>query len=231
MPARPFFLFFPEKANSNLWRRTAGRTAGCRMPGSPTLDCATVAHTAAVAHEHSSSNRSSRLFACELADASVWRCSPAPRCSTTVQWCYRGARKMRGAAERWRTSGQCARGARRALLCASRLLLVLVLLVGASASTPPYATAALHRPTALRAGPFTCCTGEESCGGVVNSDVECSSLGDLYYATNGGSGWLDASGWSDAAAGVPTDLCGLFGFSACARAGGPLTELYVLQSV
>lgn len=58
-------------------------------------------------------------------------------------------------------------------------------------------------------GPFTCCSGEESCNFAVNDPVVCSALGDLYYSTNG-AGWLISTRWSDAAAGIPTDFCTFF---------------------
>jgi len=58
-------------------------------------------------------------------------------------------------------------------------------------------------------GPFTCCSGQASCGGAVNDPVVCAALGDLYYATNG-AGWNNNGGWSSAAAGVPTDYCGFW---------------------
>ena len=42
-----------------------------------------------------------------------------------------------------------------------------------------------------------------------NSDLVCSALGDLYYATNG-TGWTNNRGWSLAAAGTPTDYCNFY---------------------
>ena len=48
-------------------------------------------------------------------------------------------------------------------------------------------------------GIFTCTSG--------NDPVVCSALGDLYYATNGPTGWTHTGGWSSAAAGTPTDYC------------------------
>jgi len=69
-------------------------------------------------------------------------------------------------------------------------------------------------------GPFTCCSGQASCGSVTNDPVVCSALGDLYYATKG-SGWTTKTGWSSAAAGNATNYCNfvLVGFATCNSAG------------
>ena len=44
-------------------------------------------------------------------------------------------------------------------------------------------------------------------------DVSCASLGDFYAATRGGQ-WRNATGWSAAAAGTPTEYC-TFAFITC----------------
>ena len=62
---------------------------------------------------------------------------------------------------------------------------------------------------------FTCAAG--------NDATQCAALRDLYYATNGRS-WGDKSGWSSAAAGVPTDYCTFAGISC---AGNNVTWLCV----
>ena len=54
--------------------------------------------------------------------------------------------------------------------------------------------------------PFTCCTGQASCGSAINDPVVCAALGELYYSTNG-PGWYNRVGWSSAAAGTPTSYC------------------------
>ena len=54
---------------------------------------------------------------------------------------------------------------------------------------------------------FTCCSGQASCGSVVNNPVYCSVLGEFYYATNGPTSWTATTGWSSAAAGTPTNYC------------------------
>jgi hypothetical protein len=61
------------------------------------------------------------------------------------------------------------------------------LLVAAALSVPASATPV-----------FTCSNS--------GSNLVCSALGDLYYATNG-TGWTNNSGWSSAADGKPTDYC------------------------
>ena len=44
-------------------------------------------------------------------------------------------------------------------------------------------------------------------------DVVCASLGDMYFATRGWQ-WRNATGWSDAAAGVSVEYC-QFAFITC----------------
>jgi hypothetical protein len=81
-------------------------------------------------------------------------------------------------------------------------------------------------------GPFTCCSGQASCGGAVNDPVVCAALGDLYYATNG-AGWNNNGGWSSAAVGVPTDFCSFWRYvsSSVCNPDGALTAMCVWLSV
>ena len=46
-----------------------------------------------------------------------------------------------------------------------------------------------------------------------NQDSTCAALGDTYAALRGGQ-WRNATGWSAAAAGTPTDYC-TFAFITC----------------
>lgn len=50
----------------------------------------------------------------------------------------------------------------------------------------------------LAAASFTCAAN--------NDPVTCAALGDLFFATNG-TGWKNSTGWSSAAALIPTDYC------------------------
>ena len=63
------------------------------------------------------------------------------------------------------------------------------------------------------------------------SDLTCQSLGDLFYATAFGSraGWRNESGWSSAAAGIPTSYCTFVGASCSGL--GVLTSLCVIPIV
>jgi hypothetical protein len=78
------------------------------------------------------------------------------------------------------------------------LLLLLLLLACAEGSQPPSSAS------------FVCCSGQDSCGGVVNSQATCAVLGEFYAAT-GGVSWSNNHGWAAAAAGTPTNLCSFFG--------------------
>ena len=81
--------------------------------------------------------------------------------------------------------------------------------------------------------PFTCCTGQASCGGANNDPVVCSALGDLYHATGGWNGrwseWTVNGGWSSAVSGTPTDYCSFFdgNYGSPCSASGVLTQLCV----
>ena len=58
-------------------------------------------------------------------------------------------------------------------------------------------------------GALPSCQSVLTCG--ANNDATvCRVLGDLYNATTGAS-WLTKTGWSAAAAGIPTDYCTFFG--------------------
>lgn len=95
--------------------------------------------------------------------------------------------------------------------------------LGPSTNTAPY-FAATNISVALAVGarsgvwnvslpriPFTCCSGQESCGGALNDPVVCAALGDLFWATNG-LGWVDSYGWKRAASGRATNYCIFTGF-------------------
>lgn len=70
---------------------------------------------------------------------------------------------------------------------------------------------------------FTCCNGEETCGGAVNDPNICGILSGLYYYTGGTNWCLETAGWASAAGGSPTDYCTLAG---CLCSGsGSLTGL------
>jgi hypothetical protein len=60
----------------------------------------------------------------------------------------------------------------------------------------------------------------------VNSAVECQALGDLYYSTSG-TLWGSNAGWTDAAAGTPTDYCSFNETVICPQPGGPIVYLCV----
>ena len=72
--------------------------------------------------------------------------------------------------------------------------------------------------------PFTCCTGQASCGGANNDPVTCAALGDFWHATNG-SGWGQNGGWIAATAGTPTDYATFYGLQF--DSSGVLTYLCV----
>jgi hypothetical protein len=57
-----------------------------------------------------------------------------------------------------------------------------------------------EEPVDCTRGPFVC----------TKQDAMCEVLGDLYYAV-GGEGWLVATGWRDAAAGIASDVCSFAG--------------------
>lgn len=108
------------------------------------------------------------------------------------------------------------------------LLLACLGLQAAAVRTPPLPPL-LFPPPSLPSPPllptFTCCSGQASCG-VVNDNVTCAVLRDLYYATSGGGWSPHTGGWTDAAAGIPTDFCATFDGTNCS-ASGLLTELCV----
>ena len=54
-----------------------------------------------------------------------------------------------------------------------------------------------------------CASGLFTC--TVQDDI-CAALGDLYAATNG-PGWVNNTGWADAASGVPADYCTFYGIT------------------
>ena len=68
------------------------------------------------------------------------------------------------------------------------------------------------------------CSAAFTCLQAVNDAVQCDAMRDLYESTAGGN-WLFNAGWSDAAAGVPSNLCNFYGVSCTSE--GALTQVYV----
>ena len=72
----------------------------------------------------------------------------------------------------------------------------------------------------LSATAFSCAS---SAGLSVRSSTVCAALGDLFEGLNG-PGWVDTSGWADAAAGRGGDYCSFFGVT-CAPGTGDVTNV------
>ena len=64
--------------------------------------------------------------------------------------------------------------------------------------------------SSLQQPPFTCSP--------TNDGAACSALGQLYYATNGPTSWVEADGWAEAAVGTPTNYCTFFGILCAGQA-------------
>ena len=90
----------------------------------------------------------------------------------------------------------------------------------AGAASPTNAEAAMR---ALLLAAFAAGTTAFTC---TTSDIVCDALGDLWAATNTGTGtWLHTAGWVDASAGTATDYCTFYGVTCDSNSA--LTSLYV----